>query len=434
MRPSLWLLGALLVWVLLGVAAAIWPAATALWLYGGGALALLSVLDILFLALARPVVIERNLPGKFALGSEAEVELTVRNRGWFRLWLRVFDGLPVAAETQEMPWSGVVPGRGFVRISYSVRMLERGLWRFEPAYLLRGSFLRLWLLHGRAGPSQECRVYPNFEPTVRYALLALAHQESQMGIQLKNLRGVSREFLQLRDYQEGDALSQIDWKATSRRLSLISREYREQRDQNVVVLVDSGRRMRAMDGELAQFDHCLNAVLLVAFIALRQGDHVGILGFGGTDRFLPPVKGTHAMPTLLNHLYDYRTTALPSDYSSAAEQLMVRQRRRSLVLIVTNLRSEDAGDLIPAIRILQRRHLVILASLREQSVDGILRRPVQHLEDALLYGASVRYLEERRGLLETLRARGVVTVDAVAATLPVALSNAYLQVKRSGKL
>ena len=75
-------------------------------------------------------------------------------------------------------------------------------------------------------------------------------------------------------------LSQIDWKATSKRVSLISRDYQEQRDQTVILAVDCGRRMRALDGGIPQFDHCLNAMLLLAYTALRQGDHVGIVGGG----------------------------------------------------------------------------------------------------------------------------------------------------------
>ena len=255
-----------------------------------------------------------------------------------------------------------------------------------------------------------------------------------MGIIKKNKQGVSREFHQLREYHEGDVLNQIDWKATARRRELISRQYREQRDQTIIVLVDSGRRMRAMDGSLPQFDHCLNAILLMAFIALRQGDNVGVVSFGGTNRWLPPVKGEHGMTTLLNHLYDYETTANPSDFGEAAERLMTYQRRRALVIALTNLRSEDAGDVFPAMQTLQRRHLVMLASLRENSVQRCVTEPVRNYNDALLLGATHQYLEERNRLFEEMRAHGMITIDEVAPELPIALTNAYLEIKNSGRL
>jgi len=133
----------------------------------------------------------------------------------------------------------------------------------------------------------------------------------------------------------------------TRRQVLISRDFQEQRNQSVVFLLDTGRRMRALDGGVPQFDHVLNAILLVSHVALRQGDQVAVKSFGGSDRWLPPVKGSHAMPVLLNHLYDYRTTPAPSDFSGAVEQLMARQRRRSLVILLTNLRGEDGKELVP---------------------------------------------------------------------------------------
>ncbi len=333
-----------------------------------------------------------------------------------------------------MPWSGRVPGRGFTKIHYPLKLMKRGMLNFRSVHVLVRSPFGLWELSQRGWPEESGRVYPNYEPVSRYSMLAVDNRESQMGIKQRNRMGVSREFHQLRDYQEGDVLSQIDWKATSRHLSLISREYREQRAQNIVVLVDSGRRMRAIDGDLPQFDHCLNAILLMSFIALRQGDNVGLLSFGGTNRWLPPIKGQHAMTTLLNHLYDYETTLHPSDFGDAAERLMTRQKRRALAIVITNLRSEDSSDLIPALRSIQRRHLVLVASLRERAVEQCLTAPIDSIDDAMLYGAANVYLEERNQVFHNLRSHGILTVDATAMELPIALTNAYLDIKDAGRL
>ncbi|MEM0970485.1 MAG: DUF58 domain-containing protein, partial [Verrucomicrobiota bacterium] len=305
---------------------------------------------------------------------------------------------------------------------------------FQPAHLLRWSPFGLWHSVSHVGESQTTSVYPNYEPVIRYSLLALANRQDSMGIVHRNRQGMSKEFHQLRDYTPGDVLSQVDWKATSRRLELVSREYREERDQTLIALIDSGRRMRAIDGELPQFDHCLNAVLLMSFIALKQGDQVGALSFGGTDHWLPPVKGSHAMPGILNHLYDYQTTRQPSDFAEAAERLTLYQKRRAMVVILTNLRAEDANDLVPAVRLLQKTHLVMVASLRERSVRETMASRVEDLEGALRYGATSLYLEERRDLFEQMRRKGVLTVDEEPNLLPVALTNAYLDAKYSGRI
>jgi len=462
MRPTNWLLNAIVCWILLGVLASVWQAlpqgvfevlaalpvglgveawrdeiAAALklaWVYGGIALAVFALLDLLAALGMKPLELQRKPPSRFALDVSQDVELTLVNRNRSTIFVQVFDGIPVEAETTEMPWSGKIPGKGFTNLSYPVKLMKRGMMDFGKAHVLLRSPFRFWDRSMKTGPTDSVRVYPNYEPVIRYSLLAVDNLENQMGIKQRNRMGVSREFHQLREYQEGDVLSQIDWKATSRRLTLISREFREQRDQNIVVLVDSGRRMRAIDGDLPQFDHCLNAILLMSFIALRQGDNVGVLSLGGTNRWLPPIKGQHAMTTLLNHLYDYETTLHPSDFGEAAERLMARQKRRALVVVLTNLRSEDSSDIVPALRSIQRNHLVLVASLRESSVDERLVAPIDTVDDAMLYGAANLYLEQRNQVFESLRAQGIITVDATAQNLPVALTNAYLEVKNSGRL
>ncbi len=217
-------------------------------------------------------------------------------------------------------------------------------------------------------------------------------------------------------------------------MMLISREFQEQRNQNLIFLADTGRRMRAIDGELPQFDHCLNAMLLLSYVALRQGDLVGIQSFGGTDRWMPPVKGGHSMSAILDHLFDYQTTPEPSDFSMAAERLQARQRRRAMVVVLTNLRGEDGSEIIPALRVLASRHLVVLASLRERSVEDSRKAPVGTFNEALLFSAAEQYSLERAEVMAMLRGHGILTLDTSAADLPIALANRYLDIKAAGWL
>jgi uncharacterized protein (DUF58 family) len=320
------------------------------------------------------------------------------------------------------------------QVFYPVRLLERGEQTFGPVQVRRRSLVGLWDVQARHLGAETVRVYPNYEPVVKMALLAMQHRESPLGLVRRARAGTSRDFHQLRDYRDGDPLAQIDWNATSRRQRLISRDFQEQRNQTVVVLLDTGRRMRALDGELSQFDHALNAILLVAHVALKQGDQVAVKSFGGEERWLPPVKGGHAMPVLLNHLYDYQTTAAPSDFAGAVEQLMARQQRRALVIVLTNLRGEDGKELVPAMQVLQAKHVVLLASLRERTVDEAVTRPVATLDHALKYLAVDHYLSERREILAGLSARGVMSLDVTANELAVALANRYLDIKAAGRL
>ncbi|BDS05647.1 membrane protein [Oceaniferula spumae] len=426
MQPTRHLITIAIIWAMVGFAASLWEPLAPIWLWGGGVAAVFILVDIVAGFLQKLPTVERTLPGRFAIGIEQMVPVKLHNPGAMSLRVQCYDGLPGDAVSGELPWTGRLPARGHAAVKYPVTISERGLKDFAPAHLRIFSPLRLWTRNCRSGENQTTRVYPNYEPVLRYALLAMANRAEQMGIVKKNRTGMSREFHQLRDYQLGDQLSKIDWKSTSKRLSLISRDYQEQRDQTVILAVDCGRRMRALDGGVPQFDHCLNAMLLLAYTALRQGDHVGIIGIGGSDRWLPPVKGVQSMTTILNHLYDYETSTSPSDFSEAAERLMTRQRRRALVVMLSNIRGEDGHQLIEPLRMIRRRHVTILANLQEESVTKRIETPAAALDDALEVGATAIYLEERAKVLGELRAHGIFTVDSLAKELPIALANAYL--------
>jgi uncharacterized protein (DUF58 family) len=434
MTPALLLLRLLAGWLLLGVLASLWPPAVMAWKGGGVLLGLAALCDAAWCWLQKPLTANRTLPGRFALGIAQEVGLQLHNPGNMPVHIECYDGIPDTVESPHLPWSGTVPAGGHVALHYAASAFQRGSAAFGKTHIRHSSPLRLWERGYASGESANTRVYPNYEPVVRYTLLAVSHRESQMGIIAKNRAGQSREFHQLREYQDGDILSQVDWKATARRGHLISRQYREQRDQTIILLLDCGRRLRALDGDVSQFDHCLNASLLLSYIALRQGDNVGAMGFGGTDRWLPPVRGQHSMNSVLNHLYNYECTTASSDFAEAAERIMARQRRRALVVLLTNLRGEEGNHLIAPLQMLSRRHLLVVASLRERSVMERLKEPAQTFDASLLAAAGHGYLAERVALLATLRDHKILTIDENAQQLAGALASTYLDIKQRGVL
>ena len=434
MSPTTRLLALAAAWLLLGAVAVLLPWLVPAWGWLGVAAAGCALIDGVAGLWQRPLEIRRRLPGRFACGEPGKVGLTLRHAGTRVARIEVFDGIPQEAVAELLPWSGVVPAQREIRVFYPVKLLVRGEAVFGPAQIRRISPLGFWTRKTAHLAPETVKVYPNYAPVVRFALLALQHRENPLGIVRRTQAGSSRDFHQLRDYRDGDPLSQIDWKASSRRQMLISRDFQEQRNQSVVFLLDTGRRMRALDGGVPQFDHILNAVLLVSHVALRQGDQVAVKSFGGSDRWLPPMKGSHAMPVLLNHLYDYQTTPAPSDFTAAVEQLMARQRRRSLVILLTNLRGEDGKELLPAMQVLNSRHLVLLASMREEAVQEALAEPVGSFAAALRYLAAGRYVQERREILAGLGAAGILTLDTTAREFPVALANSYVDIKLAGRL
>jgi len=430
LRPTRALIAFLILWTLLGLAGSLWLPGAQWWGWMGAILAAVCLFDALVIFALRLPRAERVLPGRMAVGIEAEVALRLINPTKRHLHMAVYDGIPALCDCEAFPWRGWVRAKGYLDLNYPITLHKRGEIEFGKTHVLLTSLLGLWSRKALLGDESAVKVYPNYQPVLSYALLAMAHRQEHTGIIRKNRAGLSRDFHQLRDYQMGDSLSQIDWKASSKRQTLISRDFQEQLDQSVILMLDCGRRMRSIDGEITQFDHCLNSMLLLSYVALRQGDQVGILSFGGTDRWLPPVKGGNAMTTVLNHLYDYETSPYPSDFAEAAERLLKHQLRRSMVVVMTNLRGEDAEELREPLRKLRQKHVVVLASLREAGIGEMLEKELHSFDDALGYLAAEDYAAEREAVLAGLRGDGVVTLDETAQHFPIALANAYLDTRQ----
>jgi len=364
-----------------------------------------------------------------------DIQLTMRNeRQRGSLLLQAFDHHPQSFESDNLPLTlKIKPGR-FVDAEYRVRPLERGSVEFPGCDLRIASPLRLWWRRRFVDAPSEVRVYPNYSAISKLLAYEVDNRLQMSGVRLSRRRGEGIEFHQLREYREGDSMRAIDWKATARMSRLISREYQDERDQQIVFILDTGRRMLAKDGALSHFDHTLNAMLLLSFVALRQGDAAGILTAGSERNWFAPRKGADTINGLLNHVYDIQPEPVEIDYIAAATDLSVRQRRRSLVVFLTNVREEDSEELRIATDLLQRRHLVILASLRERALDESIERDVHSFDDALLFASTNRYLDSRRESHRLLEAKGVYVEDCLSDDLPTAITNRYLAIKRAGIL
>ena len=276
-------------------------------------------------------------------------------------------------------------------------------------------------------------VYPDFATITKYLELNAVQRTMQAGIKRIARRGSGLEFEQLRDYRFGDAINHIDWNATSKHQKLISREFQDERDQMICILMDSGMTMQMRDGELTAFDHALNALILLSYVVLRQGDSISVQFFGHSNKKIDPIRGVSGINSLLNGIFEERSGSIPSDYVQAAEKLLQRQRRRSLVLLVTNTR-EKSEDIVDALRLLSGRHLTVLVNLRDRVLDEIASRHVSTYESALLSSERSYFMMERAALRSACSRVCHETVDCTPITLLVQLLNAYLRVKRSGAL
>ncbi|MDI9238255.1 DUF58 domain-containing protein [Lysobacter sp. LF1] len=431
-RPAPPALALLALWAALGLAVVFEAVDMIAWYAAGAGLLALLVADAV-LALRRPTPrITRRMPDTWPVGIERPVTLNLETDS--RQRVDVFDLHPGGWSMHGLPRRLSLRGGEATSLDYHLRANARGDFRFDGVQLRMHSPLRLWWHSRVAGTGQDVRVFPNFAPLARFTMFSAEQASRLVGAHLRRRRGEGTDFHQMREYRIGDSLRQVDWKATARARRLISREYQDERNQQLVMLLDTGRRLLARDGELAHFDHVLDAALVVAYLALRQGDAVGMLASGGASAWVPPRRGVGAIDELMRATYALQPQPVATDFLAAATELSVRQRRRSLVMLVTNLRDEDMDDVLAAVRMLRKRHLVCVASLREGALDQALSDPVDDLPGAIRAGATAQYIAQRNAAHEALRNHGVMVLDVACDQLAASLVEKYLAVKRDGLL
>jgi uncharacterized protein (DUF58 family) len=399
------------------------------------ALLLLALLDAGRLRRRPSPRVRRQMPGSLALGRWGEVRVTLDHDYPQPMVVQVFDHVPDGLTVENLPQSIELRPAKQSELGYRLKPQRRGHFSFTRCEVHLPSPLGLWSARRLIDVSDATRVYPDFARLYGAQLLAVDNWLNQLGVRQRQRRGLGLEFHQLREFREGDSLRQIDWKATARQRTPIAREYQDERDQQIMFMLDCGRRMRSQDADLSHFDHALNACLLLSYVALRQGDAVGLCTFAcDQPRYLAPVKGSGQLNLLLNAVYDLDTSRRTADYQAAASQLLARQKRRSLVIVVTNLRDEDDEELLSAVKRLSRQHRVLVASLREEVLDQLRQAPVQTLPEALAYCGNVDYLNTRDELHDRLNAHGLSLLDTLPSELGAALVTRYLGWKKAGVL
>lgn len=440
MRPSPLLLCLLFLLALIGLVAVVsrlaeWQLAFTMSIIFWSYLVGLSVFLLFdgFAARSSPDLdIVRKLDPYLALDVRHGIDIRISNQSSRSLMLWVTDSPPPQLKLEGLPYKLSIRPDEYAEISYQVTPLQRGPADFGQVCCRITSPLGLWQHKFYFCDTEQTRVYPNYRPLFQSSFLNSEHLISDWGIRLRQRRGEGTDFHQLRDFRIGDSLRQIDWRATARFNRPISREYQEERDQQVVFLLDCGRRMRAIDGDISHFDHALNALLLSAFIALRQGDNVGLLSFTGESRWITPIKGHSQINRILDQVYDLDSNLQTTDFLEVAQNLLSKQPKRSLIIILTSIEPEDRDDLCQATRLLSRHHLVLVASMRQQAVSAAQNRDIDSLDSALEYCGASLQIQKQSALRSELRSNNTIVIDTAPSHMHISLVEEYMALKRSG--
>jgi uncharacterized protein (DUF58 family) len=407
---------------------------------GGAALALLLVAlvaDLLWLPTGGQVAVERDLPPSVGLGDRVEGSYTIRNASARTLRVALRDRFPAIVAGGTGSGTATLAPRTVVTLPFTVEGRERGEAAPGPVGLRVTGTLGLAALRIVTDPADRIRVVPSLSGVRQFRLLAMQHRLTDVGVRVLRRKGDGQSFASLREYVRGDDPRHIDWKATSRRAKLITREFTVERSQTVLTLIDAGRGMTQRAGEWARFDHALRSALVLTDIAATAGDRVGTLVFDDEIRaFVPPLQRAGALSAVRDALVPVRPSSTEPDYAGAFRYLAAHVRKRALVVFYTDvIDTRASAALLAHVARGAARHLVLVVAMRTDALFDAARVPAEASPARAFDGAAAEeVIQARQGALERMRRAGVVVADVSPASMTAAVVNRYLELKSRGAL
>lgn len=398
-------------------------------------LLVLSGLD--WLVARRAVVkVARELPHRFQVGVENKVHLDVINPGGRALVLQLKDDSPdgFAAQPEELHFT--LSSKSRIRLPYVCTPTSRGRFEFGELHVrVRGPLGLMW--HERVSPAKtQVSVFPDMRGASRLLLSDAALDFVNLGLRQLRRDGKGSEFARLRDYAQGDSVRDVDWKASARRGKPVTRVMESERSQTVFIGVDAGRSMAAHVEGLTKLDHAVNAALFLAFVAIRNGDRVGLVVFAdGVKSFLAPASGRAQYRKIVDTLYSSKPNLTYVDYLTLFKELNTRLLRRSLLCVFTDFLDEDqAATMIGPMRRLAKRHVPVCLSIKDTALHRLLHTTPADTEVAYQHAVASELLLDREAAKRKVGQDGVTVIDVEADALSLAAVNKYLEIKSRGAL
>lgn len=382
-------------------------------------------------AIARSPTIERTVPEAVLLTRRCAFTYRVSNRAPVALRFAIYEAPVERLEVDVAPARGSVAASASITVTIGAVPRERGRTHAGIAFAWFESPLGLVRRRMRVGPEQPLRVRPDFSALERGADLAARSRLIEAGLRRVRRRGAGSEFESLREYTGGDPYRAIDWKATARRGKVMVAQYEVERSQQIALAIDAGRLMMPRLGDRRKLDYAVSAALGIASMARLAADRVGFYAFAGTTlASIAPRNGAQHAAALADALADLEPRFEESDYERAALDLRRAYRKRSLIVIFTDLFDPVAsGAVLASLALLAPHHLVLVVLVNDAAIEDARDRQPATVQDAYRAAVATSLAAERARAVALLVARGIGVIDVPARELSIALLDAYVEVK-----
>jgi len=392
----------------------------------------LFALDLRKLPLPDELWVQRSFDGALDQLKMARITVTLVNRSSRALRCEMVDAVPQALSVLPIEREALLPPKGSTRLEYEVVPSRRGNHEFSKIYLRYEGRLRIAQRWACFKVEQSVRVYPMLTASRQQEAMFMRSRQIELQQRMIRQRGHGREFESLREFQPGDERRDICWTATARRAKLVTTLRQTERSQTIWVMVDCGRLMRARHDRRSKLDYAAETAMRLAQLANFGGDSSALLAYGQRiqQRRLPG-RGHSHLHTMLDQLALLEEEASEADHLHAAGALLTMQKRRAMIVWVTDLADLSiTPEVVSAALHANKRHLVVIALLGQPDVARLIAAEPETTEQTYLYAAASETIRRRELTIAGLRSRGVHVIEVDAPQLTGAVLNKYLEAKQ----
>ena len=398
---------------------------------------LLAFVDSRLSHLPQGLIIHRTFGGRFEMGAKTEVRIQVENNTDSKAKLQIKDEFPPQMRLTGLREAGLeIEPRTSATLIYELTPPRRGRFEFGYTAVRFKSKLGLVWCGAKGSAPEAIKVYPNLRRAREAELKALGARSIMSSHRKTSWRGEGREFESMRDYVRGDELRHISWTATARRGKLTTRQYQIERDQTILIAMDAGRLMTARIEQETKLDSAVHATLALISAAARAGDNAGLVVFGRRIKsYLPPSRGRDHLESALEALYAVEPEMIEPSYSQTFEFIAANSKRRSLVVLLTDLVDEEGSkELLNSLHLLRPRHLPLVVTIADRDLKAVVREAPTSAKELFTQSVAEEIIHHREAALRLVESLGGLALDVTAAALAPALLETYLRVKERGLL
>jgi len=344
-------------------------------------------------------------------------------------------GLPLAPEIGSDVddfWVSLPAESELSSLAWPCTPVKRGNYSIRRCYLAAASPLGLWEVRTSVPAPAEMRVYPNLLKE-RKSLAAFFLKRGNFGAHAQRMVGKGRDFEKLREYIPGDGYDEIHWKATAKRGVPVTKIFQIERTQEVYVAIDTSRLSAKLSGEETALERFISSALVLGVAAEQQGDHFGVLAFSDkVDAFVRASSGKSHYNACRDALYTIHPKRVTPNYDDLCSFIRMRLRRRSLLIILTDLNDPVlAENFVRNIDLISRQHLVVVYMIQPPGSAALFGRDRARSGDEVYQKLAGHILwHNLRELDKTLQRRGVKLTQVAQERMGAEIVSQYVRIKQ----